>query len=844
MFKKIAFGTLFLLFGTAAAVAPLYAENIALGKKYTFSPAPNYSYCTESGDASDLTDGATTASYFWTQKGCVGWNGTRSAEVTLDLEKVEPISGIAFNSAAGTAGVNWPAIALILVSPDGKTWYSAGELMSLDLAQNGPRDNQKYNLRKIQADGLKTKGRFVKLFFLPRASSFIFLDELEIERGDASLLELPYPDEPVESAAAMTQKIHFDVQIRQRYANDKGALAALIEEKIASLAKNPNAELESELRALHDEIRQIEPDEAFLQKIDPAVFRTIFPFDPVHAKIFALQAKFWRLMRAAEQNASENKSENQSGEKAEGEILVRPTNFWDFAEPVGAVPAADKKAGNHLAMAQNERRGLAVTVYSLAKEPVELTVSLDGDLARFPSDAVFLEEIPWTDTAQGIPVAAAILPAMRTEKNVWRIKVLPGLPSQLRLAVDSAAIPPGLYGGSLNIKTADGQTAARSPMSAEIFPVRLPDERRLLLGGWDYTEGDGHYNVNAKNLENFIETLREYKINAPWAGASVLSGAKVDGGDGKPTTVELHPAAMDAWLSLWPDAKEYFIFLAAPRMLGPFRYDAPGFSEAAALWAKEWGEYFSARNIDPSRVSFLVEDEPGLSHVLVLTALIAWAKGIKAGEPRFKIWEDPVFTPPTKLPAELIDVCDTLCPNRPQWLQDRETFESVYRKACSGGASLQFYSCSGPVRLLDPYNYFRLQAWHAFAEGAEASFFWAMGDGSGASSWNEYLLTRHGFTPMFIDPNDSEIVPAKQLEAMRESSADFELLTMLQERTEEQRAAGGDVREAERILTDGVSSVLWAEGNNEIMWTTPKDRTAADRMREEILRALSKQLSK
>ena len=43
-----------LLLGFAAASQ---AENLALGKKYTFSKQPNYQPCTDPGDDTQLTDG-------------------------------------------------------------------------------------------------------------------------------------------------------------------------------------------------------------------------------------------------------------------------------------------------------------------------------------------------------------------------------------------------------------------------------------------------------------------------------------------------------------------------------------------------------------------------------------------------------------------------------------------------------------------------------------------------------------------------------------------------------------------------------------------------------------------
>ena len=73
---------------------------------------------------------------------------------------------------------------------------------------------------------------------------------------------------------------------------------------------------------------------------------------------------------------------------------------------------------------------------------------------------------------------------------------------------------------------------------------------------------------------------------------------------------------------------------------------------------------------------------------------------------------------PADAPSELFEAFDILCPNRPMWFREGPDFASFYRDQQSRGRTLQFYSCSGPARLLDPYSYYRLQAWHCWKIGA------------------------------------------------------------------------------------------------------------------------------
>jgi hypothetical protein len=165
--------TLLITVPTAAAQSE---ENIALGKPYTLSPPPDYQYCTEPGDAKQLTDGKTTEGYFWTQPGTVGWSGVQYVAITVDLGRVEPIQGVSFRTAAGVAGVGWPATIRILTSEDGENYRDNGDLAALDLKQQGAwpevtagkqmeaicegvEDYETFVLLRAAVDKAKTAGR-------------------------------------------------------------------------------------------------------------------------------------------------------------------------------------------------------------------------------------------------------------------------------------------------------------------------------------------------------------------------------------------------------------------------------------------------------------------------------------------------------------------------------------------------------------------------------------------------------------------------------------------------------------------------------------------------------------
>jgi hypothetical protein len=247
--------------------------------------------------------------------------------------------------------------------------------------------------------------------------------------------------------------------------------------------------------------------------------------------------------------------------------------------------------------------------------------------------------------------------------------------------------------------------------------------------------------------------------------------------------------------------------------------------------------HLKSRGIRPDQLALLIHDEPHEGSDL--GPLLTWAQAIQAAEPEVIVWEDPTYRNPAAAPPELFDVCDVLCPNRPMWLGADPSFADFYRDQQQRGKVLELYSCSGPARLLDPYSYYRLQAWHAWRIGAEGSFFWALGDTGGASSWCEYFARSGPFTPVFLD--EQSVTAGKHMEAIRESAEDYEYLVMLRAAIDEAKRTGRTaeaIARAEQALAAALATALDTKGAAELRWHEPKDRSRADAARVLLLHAL------
>ncbi len=168
---------IFLIFFLSAGI--LSADNVALGKKATIAPSSNYSLCTDSEDAAQLTDGKTSEGRIWTQKSTVGWTSV-NPNIVIDLGRVEPIESVTIHSVGGgVAGVYFPKKITVYVSDDNITFYEVAQMTSAGLQQDAVESYTHF----FSAAGLKTRGRYV-MVCLQQAGYFLFVDEIEVNRGD------------------------------------------------------------------------------------------------------------------------------------------------------------------------------------------------------------------------------------------------------------------------------------------------------------------------------------------------------------------------------------------------------------------------------------------------------------------------------------------------------------------------------------------------------------------------------------------------------------------------------------------------------------------------------------
>lgn len=728
--------------------------NIALGKTVTFNKAPNYALCTDPDDKIQLTDGKYSSEgdlqetqntrSLWVQKGTVGWQNTSPVIITIDLGSVQPISGVSYSTAAGGGGVSWPAAIYITTSDDGKIWHYAGNLIPLSQKNGRPPTDDYANFRYVTHD-LHTKGRYISFGVVD--TPFIFADEIEVYQGDNSWLAQPTPGRVISS---MEDLIH--------------------ENSITSYAQR---RLDTDIADIRDEVNQSNlpagVKSTFTARLDqdaiaaehmeplPADFRTILPLNDTHRDILAVHGELLA---------------------AEGQ---KPLTVWHQHRyawlPLLATPGLQNRPQLDFSMLRNQFRSDDLLLTNAGGKPQKVTLQLENAPQNVQDGWLKVYSVAWTDTAQGTPVADALIP-IDADRDTYQVDVPAGMTRKIWFTVDSSKVPSGIYKGTLEVTGAGQKTAVPFHLDISKAAMNTP---RFSMGVWDYTNGDGNRAVNPQNRQAAIALMRSHYVDSTWASPGVLPQPAVQDFDAQGNlTAKLDFSQFDQWVAMWPGTRHYFVFANVPDHFAGTKINTPEFNVRAGAWAKVLSAHLKELHLQPKQVGILLVDEPSTDTEGEIIA--AWAKAIKAAAPEITLFEDPRWVRPDKAKIQdAITLADVLCPDFPVFKTGGEAVKQYYANLRAQGKEMWFYQCSGPVREYDPQGYYRYQPWQAFANGATGQGFWAFGDTGSATSWNEYSSAsgRINYAPAFLGKDT--VYDSVHWDAVREGVEDYEELAMVQD---------------------------------------------------------------
>ena len=169
--RSSAFIPAILLVCLPSAAAGAEPANLALGRKVTFAPAPNYALTARGGtDAADLTDGKLSTrkdDRLWFDAVAVGWSYAGLGQMAVDLGAVRNVGELAvrFQGGSPQAGVTVPCWIDVLASADGKAFCrvaSCSRFREGDWRKFAvPADEGKPWVHTLRFGGLNVRARYV-----------------------------------------------------------------------------------------------------------------------------------------------------------------------------------------------------------------------------------------------------------------------------------------------------------------------------------------------------------------------------------------------------------------------------------------------------------------------------------------------------------------------------------------------------------------------------------------------------------------------------------------------------------------------------------------------------------
>ena len=478
------------------------------------------------------------------------------------------------------------------------------------------------------------------------------------------------------------------------------------------------------------------------------------------------------------------------------------------------------------AVMRGERRAVALNVRSLTSTVSSARVSIE--LHGLSASAVRVYRVNWTGD-ESSNWSAAELQRIGDASQPIAVALLPGVTQQvwIELAPDRGAVP-GRFVGYVDV-AATGASSTRIPLDVTIFRTQFPGQTALHFAGWDYADGgrDARYTVNDSNRAELIAHLQSRLVDVAWGHRRLLHWKNIDS-EGN-LIANPDSSSLQQWLGEWRNARRFRVLLHATDGISGIQPGDPRFAKAVGTWARAWAAEIERFGRSASEFDLSVLDEPYTP--AVAQTIAAWANAIRQSGAGFNLWTDPIWSDASMTPPELVTAVDAVAIN----VRFAEDGGSPYwewaRSVRAQGKILELYACDGPARRLDPYRYYRLTAWRAFAVGASAVSFWNFSATGGAPSDNEFAATTHNYSPLFI--NAAQVRAGKQMEAAAQGIQDAQYLRMLSDVAESH--PNETVRQRASALLQAAEQFVWTAPRSSLARWQPQENDAeAETRRIEI----------
>ncbi|MHB9035997.1 MAG: discoidin domain-containing protein [Armatimonadota bacterium] len=730
-------------------------ENIALGCPVSVDP-PNYFHAGVGINPQALTDGIYCPKdvfpAMWADARTLGWwrsNGFNMVPITIDLGKVQPVSGLSYSTAAGSGDVAWPLMILVTVSDDSVTWRFTGDLIESALIDRVPPVNTGYATYRFSSGNMPMCGRYIRLTVVPQGI-YTFCDEVEIYKDCGESRENEFGAPVVEDIVGFAKSRQLRAHINWRMCLD--AAAARLALQMSGLSEKQKAELCAVIDKAIDDNRNLPPPEM-------DTFKTILPLNDSHAKIYSVYAPIMRSRGLPELIAWRKNSR------------CEPIKVNEVPESPVASPAVS------IRMMKNEFRADAFCLTNASGKPVLAKLRVCG-LPDCPRPKwLRISSVPWTDTAQKVPVAYA-LPDAPYSDGSFAVSIPSGVTRRIWLTVNSSHLSPGTHKGYLEVTVPEENM--RIPMIVQVSTVTM-QQPRLHFSLWDYCEGDGAFLITKKNMKSARAILRSHFVDSPWATPECLPWPKAeDYNENNQLIKTLNWDRLDAWIAQWPDSRHYFVYVNKTEdTFAGAKVGTPEFDRRLGDWAKTLSNHIQSLGLRPKQmVLHIIDEAPTEAENRIIAS---WTQTIHAATNDIAVMINPYIVSPEKETfQEGFSCVDIMMPSWFKYKEGGQPAIQYYKKLRVSGQQFWFYE-NFVHASLNPYVTLRRLIWSAFYEDAfgVASFSFGQ-EGNFISSWNTYSGDGTvALSCVFIGAE--EITDAVPLEAVREGVEDYEYLAMLKD---------------------------------------------------------------
>jgi len=327
---------------------------------------------------------------------------------------------LSYSTAAGQADVAWPRRLRLLVSADNTAWHYLGDVVKFPLDHAIPPATG-YSLFRYVAHGLATHGRYVRLIVYPEGF-YTFCDEIEIYRGDDSLMNQPLPGAAITDISAFLRQIDIQDGFHERMQAD--VTQAQTDIRASNLSATQQQSLLDRLTTAAKSIDTLSPG-------DLTTFKAVVPFNATHAQIYAVYGALWRTLGYPT-------------------LWAWKKHRYDPLTPHQVSAAGVAPPTIALSLLGGECRSEAFLLTNAADTAVQAKMVIRGVPGAPTPKWLQVASAPWTDTRRHQLVATA-LPVISPVAGVYTLNVPAGMTVPVWLTVSATGIAVGSYSGSITI---------------------------------------------------------------------------------------------------------------------------------------------------------------------------------------------------------------------------------------------------------------------------------------------------------------------------------------------------------------------------------------------------------